>query len=153
MGNRGRKELVCPDEPQKDLAFLFWISIYCGETIQTKSACICWDCRKSPNVMILANSHIVKSTTCGSPKAILGVFRQPRYRSSVCIWSKLFRYDSQLFNWSSWFPAVIVKSQSRSRARFVGATFNEYWEFLCYPLRYSQITLPPFLSFWAGTYG
>ena len=32
---------------------------------------------------------------------------------------KMFRYDSQLFNWSSRFLPVIVESQNRSRARFV----------------------------------
>ena len=48
------------------------------------------------------------------------------YRSSVFIPSKMFRYDSQLFNWSSWFPPVIVESQNRSRAGFVGAIRTPY---------------------------
>lgn len=34
------------------------------------------DCRKSPNVAILENSHIVKSTTYMSEKTRFKVFRQ-----------------------------------------------------------------------------
>ena len=42
------------------------------------------------------------------------------YLSSVFIPSKMFRYDFQTFNWSSWVPPIIVESQNRSRVRFVG---------------------------------
>ena len=40
------------------------------------------DCRKSPNIVILENSHVVISTTCMLEKSILKVFRQSLLYSS-----------------------------------------------------------------------